>query len=136
MIYLGADHGGFELKEHIKKFLDKNNIEYADLGPEQLDNADDYPDFALKVANKVKDPDEKGILVCGSGIGMCMTANKVNGVRAAAAYDENTSKLSREHNNANVLCLGERTTSKEEAEKTLPTVLPENEANHFWKSIF
>ena len=109
MLYIASDHGGFELKEELKKYLKKNNIEYKDLGPDNLDNADDYPDFALKVAKKVaKNIDNKGILVCGTGIGMCMTANKVKGIRAALCYDERTAKLSREHNDSNILAMGAR----------------------------
>lgn len=117
MLYLGSDHGGFNLKQDIKKYLEKNNIEYKDLGPEKLDNNDDYPDYALKVAKEVSKGDNKGILICGTGIGMCMTANKVKGVRAALCYDKETAILSREHNNANILCLGGRTTKKGKALK-------------------
>lgn len=120
MIFLGSDHGGFDLKEIIKNYLKKNNIEYKDKGPLKLDNEDDYPDFALKVAKEVaKDKKNKGILICGTGIGMCMTSNKVKGVRAALCYDKKTAKLSREHNNANILCLGARTARKREALKIL-----------------
>lgn len=124
MLYVASDHGGFELKEELKKYLKKNNIEYKDLGPDNLDNADDYPDFALKVAKKVaKNIDNKGILVCGTGIGMCMTANKIKGIRAALCYDERTAKLSREHNDSNILCLGGRTTHTDKAIEIVNTWL-------------
>ncbi len=118
MIYLGSDHGGFDLKEAIKKNLGKKNIEYTDSGPHEIDNDDDYPDFAIKVAEEVaKSEDNKGILICGTGIGMCMTANKVRAIRASLCYDKNTAILSREHNNSNVLCLGGRTIKKGKALK-------------------
>jgi len=117
MICLGSDHGGFDLKQEIKKYLEKNNIEYRDLGPDKVDNDDDYPDYAVKVAEEVAAGDNKGILICGTGIGMCITANKLKGVRAALCYDKKTAILSREHNNANILCLGARTTKKSKALK-------------------
>ncbi len=118
MLYLGSDHGGFDLKQAIKKYLKKKNIEYKDLGPESIDNNDDYPDYALKVAQEVAQSQEnKGILICGTGIGMCITANKVKGIRAALCYDKETARLSREHNDSNVLCLGGRTTKKGKALK-------------------
>lgn len=123
MIYLGADHGGFELKQAIKIFLKKKKIEFVDLGPNELNNEDDYPDFALKVAEEVARGDNKGILICGTGIGMCMTANKVQGIRAALCYDKETARLSREHNNANILCLGARTTKTGKALKIVNTWL-------------
>ena len=117
MLYLGSDHGGFDLKQAIKKYLEENNIEYKDLAKKKIDNADDYPDFALKVAKQVAKTSGRGILICGTGIGMCITANKVKGIRAALCYDEETAVLSREHNDANVLCLGGRTTHKGKALK-------------------
>ena len=124
MIYIGSDHGGYNLKETIKKYLEENNIEHKDLGANTLNNTDDYPDFALKVAKKVaKNKENKGILICGTGIGMCMTANKVKGVRAALCYDERTAKLSREHNDSNILCLGGRTTHEDTAIEIVNTWL-------------
>lgn len=110
MIAIGSDHGGYVLKEKIKEFLREKDIEYKDFGCKTQESCD-YPEFAKQVANAVSEKEcEKGILVCGSGIGMSMAANKVNGVRAALCHDVNTAKLSRQHNNANILCLGERTT--------------------------
>lgn len=124
MIYLGSDHGGFDLKKKVKEYLKKKkNIEYTDLGPESIDNNDDYPDFALKVAQEVAKTGSMGILICGTGIGMCITANKVKEIRAALCYDKETAKLSREHNNANILCLGARTTNKKKALKIVDTWL-------------
>jgi len=105
-IVIGADHAGFNIKEKIKKFLDKKKINYEDLGANSFEQSDDYPDYAEKVARKVaKDNDSKGIVVCGSGMGMAIAANKIKGIRAVCAYDKYTAKMSREHNNANVLCL-------------------------------
>ena len=104
-IYLGADHEGFQLKEKIKDYLDKNNIEYKDLGGKGNKN-DDYPDYAFKVAEKVsKNKNSRGILICGTGTGMVIAANKAKGIRAVVAYDSYSARASREHNNANILCL-------------------------------
>ena len=105
VIYLGADHAGFSLKEKLKKYFDKRNINYEDIGGDGKSN-DDYPDYAFKVAKKVsKEKDSKGILICGTGTGMVIAANKVKGVRAAVAYDNYSAKMAVEHNNSNVLCL-------------------------------
>ena len=103
MIYIASDHGGYKLKEFILKNL-PNKIK--DIGPFD-DKACDYPLFAKELAAKMKDGDF-GILVCGTGQGMAMTANRIKGVRAVVPYDTYTAKLTREHNNANVLCLGGR----------------------------
>lgn len=106
VVYLGADHAGFGVKEKLKKFLDRKKISYEDLGAEKYDKKDDYPNFAIKVGEKVaKDKNARGILVCGSGAGMTIAANKVRGVRAVAAYDEYSARMSREHNDTNVLGL-------------------------------
>lgn len=108
MLYLGADHGGFELKESIKKHLDEKGTEYIDCGthtPESID----YALVAKKVCDEiVKDKDNMGILCCGTGIGISMAANKVNGIRAACCSDYFSAKYTRLHNNANVLCMGGR----------------------------
>ena len=104
-IYLGSDHAGFQLKEKIKKWLDKKNIAYEDLGNFRYDKNDDYPDYAKKVAQKVVKDKTFGILVCGSAEGMCIAANKVSGIRAVAPYSEIITKLAREHNDANIMCL-------------------------------
>ncbi len=117
MIFLGSDHAGFELKESIKNYLKEKGINYLDMGTDSLKSVD-YPDYALKVAEKVKADDDKnsfGILVCGTGIGMEIAANKINGIRAALAYDEYTAEVAKKHNNANVLTLGGRTTTPTEA---------------------
>jgi len=117
MIYLGADHAGWHLKEEIKKYLQELGYEYQDLGSKNLSLKDDYPDFALEVAKKVVQTDGKGILICATGIGMCMTTNKVKGVRGAVCWDEFTALQSREHNDANILCLAGKSLDTEIALK-------------------
>ncbi len=105
MLYLGADHAGYKLKEFLKKHLEKKGVKYMDLGTYSEDSVD-YPDLAFKVARKAaKEKNAKGILICGTGTGMVMAANKVKGIRAAVAYDEYSAKMSRHDNNANILCL-------------------------------
>jgi len=114
-ISLGADHAGFELKEKIKKLLLQQGIEVNDRGTHSSE-AVDYPDYARKVAEEVADHDaDLGILVCGSGLGMSIAANKVAGVRAANVSSEYEAQLSREHNDANVLTLGARLISDQNA---------------------
>lgn len=123
-VYLGADHAGFSFKERLKKVLDKHKIQYEDLGAKKLNKKDDYPDFALKVAKKVaKEKDSKGILICGTGIGMGIAANKVKGIRAAMAYDIYSAKMSRLHNDANILELRGRNFSPIKNEKIVLTWL-------------
>ena len=111
-ICIASDHGGFDLKESIKDLLIKKNISIIDLGP--LENKTvDYPDYAKKLANRLKaKKSEAGILVCGSGTGMAISANKIKTIRAAVCYDIKSTRLSREHNNANIIALGARLTSK------------------------
>jgi len=105
-IIIAADHAGYAIKEKIKKYLEKKKIAYEDAGAKKHDEKDDYPDFAEKVAKKVaRSKDAKGMLVCGTGVGICIAANKVKGIRAVAAYDTYTAKMSRLHNDANILCL-------------------------------
>lgn len=124
-VYLGADHAGFKLKEKIKKELSKLNIEFEDLGVES-ERKVDYPKYAFAVGKKVaSDRDSRGILICGTGTGMCIAANKVKGVRAAFAYDLYSAKMSREDNDANVLCLRGRKFSEKEALKIVRVWLDE-----------
>ncbi len=107
-IALGSDHGGYKLKEHLKQYLEELNIEYADFG---CDNEQpvDYPDIGFKVSNEVKNGNfDKGILVCGTGIGMSIVANKIKGIRASLCNDVFSARNAREHNDANILTLGER----------------------------
>jgi len=115
-IFLGSDHAGFELKEEIKRFLKDNGYEFEDLGTNSSDPAD-YPQTAYAVAKKVAQKNGRGILMCGSGLGEVIVANKVKGIRAVNCYDEYTATMSREHNNSNILCLGARTLSKERAKR-------------------
>ncbi|MCX6744893.1 MAG: ribose 5-phosphate isomerase B [Candidatus Parcubacteria bacterium] len=106
MLYLGADHAGFKLKEQIKKFLLSQKIKFQDLGNLKLDKNDDYPDFGFKIARAVaKDKSSKGILICGTSFGVCIVANKVKGIRAVSVSNIKAAKISRSHNDANVLCL-------------------------------
>lgn len=118
-IAIGADHAGFEGKEKIKKTLDELGVEYEDVGTFSSDSVD-YPDFSQKVGEKVSGGEvEKGILVCGSGIGVAIAANKINGVRAAQAWNEETARLSRQHNDANVLTIGARVIPETEIPKII-----------------
>ncbi|TCS78040.1 ribose 5-phosphate isomerase B [Tepidibacillus fermentans] len=116
-VAIAADHGGYELKEHIKRVMDDLRIEYEDLGTNGLESVD-YPDYAFPVANRVaKGEVDRGILICGTGIGMSIAANKVEGVRAALVHDCYTARVTRQHNDSNVLCLGGRTTGFNVAEE-------------------
>ena len=116
-IAIGADHAGFEEKEKIKKQLDELGIEYQDLGTYSEDSVD-YPDFAEKVGEAVASGNvDSGVLVCGSGIGISIAANKIDGVRAALAWNAETASLARQHNDANILAIGARTTPVEDIPK-------------------
>jgi ribose 5-phosphate isomerase B len=113
-IAVASDHAGYDEKERLKPLLRELNIEFEDLGTVSTDSVD-YPDYARRVADEVAQGRvDQGLLVCGSGTGMAMTANKVPGVRAAVAWSEETARLAREHNDANVLALGARTTPAED----------------------
>ena len=115
-IAIGGDHAGFEYKEKLKAFLIDNDIEVMDVGPFDASTVD-YPDFAHPVANMVEDQSvDFGILICGSGNGVAITANKHKGVRAALCWEESLAALARQHNNANILCLPSRFVSYELAE--------------------
>ena len=111
-IFISSDHAGFTLKESIKIFLKKKGYKYSDLGPSN-DSRVDYPDFAHKVAKKVKtSKNNVGILVCGSGMGMNITANRHKNIRAAQCFNLKSTKLSRLHNDANIITLGSRLLKK------------------------
>lgn len=113
MIGIGSDHGGYTLKEHIKELLASKGIEVKDFGAYSTDSVD-YPDIAKPVCESVASGEcECGILVCGTGIGMSIAANKVKGIRAAHVTDSYSARMTKEHNNANVICLGERITGVE-----------------------
>ena len=108
MIAIGCDHGGYPLKNEIIKFLDESGYEYKDFGT-YSEASCDYPEYAKKVAHAVADGQcEKGILICGTGIGVSITANKVKGIRAALVHDCFSAKATREHNNANIITMGAR----------------------------
>ena len=125
MIVIGSDHGGFELKNHIIKYLSEKGLEIKDMGTYSEDSCD-YPDIAEKVCASVTSGDsEKAILVCGTGIGISIAANKVKGIRAALCGDVYSAKMTRKHNDANVLCLGGRVTGRELAFMICDTFLSE-----------
>ena len=117
MIFIGADHGGYELKEKIKTYLGSLGCQFEDLGNKKFEDKDDFPDYAKLVAEKVIATQEKGILICGSGIGMSIAANKIKGIRAALCCNEEMAKLARAHNDANILCLGGRLLQEDMAKK-------------------
>ena len=122
-IALGSDHAGVELKALIIRELDDREFDYHDFGP-STDSPVDYPDYAARVAESVSSGQfDRGILVCGTGVGMAIAANKVPGVRAAQVTDSDGARLSREHNDANVLTLGARTTSVVQALKIVNVFL-------------
>lgn len=106
--FIGADHAGIDIKAYVKELFEKKGHEVIDLGPNSKDRVD-YPDFAAKVCKEVlANEGSKGILICGSGIGMSMAANKFDGIRAALCHNEYSAQMAREHNDANIICLGER----------------------------
>ena len=122
-ICISSDHAGYEIKEFIKEQIIKSKISIIDLGP-FLKKSVDYPDYAKKVSNRVsKRKSDIGILVCGSGTGMAISANKTKGIRAAVAYNIKSTQLSRQHNNANVLCLGSRLTKRKDIKRIIKIFL-------------
>ena len=122
-IYISSDHAGYKLKEIIKKHLLKKKMNYFDLGPSS-DNRVDYPDYAHKVARKVKiSKNNVGILVCGSGTGMNISANKHKNIRAAQCFNLKSTKLSRLHNDANIITLGARLLKKKNVLNYINTFL-------------
>lgn len=117
MIALGCDHGGFAIKEAIKKYLEENGIEYNDFGTYGEESVD-YPVYAKKVADAVASGEcEKGVLCCGTGIGISIAANKVKGIRAAVVTNEFCAEMTRRHNDANIIAMGGRVISEEQAVK-------------------
>jgi ribose 5-phosphate isomerase B len=107
MIYIGSDHGGYKLKEHLKKFLKRQDLEFKDLGAEKFKDGDDYPDYASKVAKQIsKNPmRDQGILICRSGQGVCIAANKFRHIRATLVWNLEQAKMSRNDDMGNILCL-------------------------------
>lgn len=133
MIYIGSDHAGFPLKKEIKQHLESKE-KVIDLGVFAVEPPADYPDIAFEVAEKVNQKKgSKGILVCGTGIGMCMTANKLPGIRGANCESVGTVEMARKHNDANVLCLGGRVLDVKKALEMVDIFLStpfENEERH------
>ena len=125
MIYLAADHGGYKLKEHLKKFLTSEKLEFKDVGANKLNKDDDYPDYAVKAVKEVsKNPiSHTAILICRSGQGMCIAANKFSGVRAALVWNTSEAKASRSDDMSNVLCLPADYISPHMAENIVDTWL-------------
>ena len=122
-IFISSDHAGFKLKETIKDYLTNKKVKFVDLGPED-DNRVDYPDYAHKVARRVKlSKNNVGILVCGSGTGMNIAANKHKNIRAAQCFNLKSTKLSRLHNDANIITLGSRLITKKNALKFISVFL-------------
>ena len=122
-VCIASDHAGFNLKEEIKNHLINKNVSIFDLGPFN-NHSVDYPDYAKKLANRIKlKKSDVGILVCGSGTGMAISANKIKSIRAAVCYNLKSTRLSRQHNNANIIALGSRLTNKKLSFKLVETFL-------------
>jgi ribose 5-phosphate isomerase B len=123
-IYLGSDHAGYDLKNHLVSWLTAAGHEAVDCGPHTFDAQDDYPPFVMLAATKVAtDPTSLGVVIGGSGNGEAIAANKVDGIRAALAWSEETARLGREHNNANVLSIGARMHTEAEAATFVETFI-------------
>jgi len=124
MIYLGADYAGYKLKEAIKKYLEKKKIKYHDFGTFSGKTKNDFPQFAYPVAKKVsRSKKDLGILVCGTGFGMCIAANRFKRVRATLVYDVKNARYAKTHDNANILCLSAWSVKKEDAFRIINTWL-------------
>lgn len=137
-VYIASDHRGFDLKKKIKEFLEKEEYRVVDLGNEKYDISDDYTDFAIKLGEKIVNEKAKGILICGSGVGVCVAANKIKGVRGGLCMNEKQARLSREDDDINVLCLSSDLNSLEENEKIVKTFLEtkfSSSENHFRRII-
>jgi ribose 5-phosphate isomerase B len=127
VVAIASDHAGFELKEHIRKYLERKGVPYEDMSAPELDPADDYPIFGFKVAQAIANGDKRrGILICGTGIGISIAANRYKGVRAALCTSAEMANMAREHNDANVLVMGGRTTMPAVAEQMVDTWLKGN----------
>lgn len=123
IVSIGSDHAGFKAKESVKRYLESENIRYSDEGTNSEESVD-YPIFAAKVAGKIAMGEcDLGIIICGTGIGVSIVANKIKSIRAARCANSCEASMARKHNNANVLCLGARTTSEDEILETVKTFL-------------
>lgn len=123
VVYIAADHRGFNLKEKLKEFLNREEYKVVDLGNQKYDIEDDYTDFAIALGEKIVEEKAKGILICGSGVGVCVAVNKINGARGGLCMNEKQARLSREDDDINVLCLSADLNSLEENEKIVKTFL-------------
>jgi ribose 5-phosphate isomerase B len=123
MIYIGADHRGFRLKEEVKKWLESQQYEYRDLGAVKYEKDDDYPDISIKLAETMITDNGKGILICGSGAGACIAANKVRGVRAGLCTSEKQTKAARNDDDINILCISADAVSVEDNIKIVSVFL-------------
>lgn len=121
-IHMACDHGGFALKEHLKSFLSENDIAVDDLGAYSEDSVN-YPDYGKKAAEAVLNDGDPAIIICGTGIGISIAANRYRGIRAALCHCAEYAKLARQHNNANILALGGRFLNEKEAEKIVTAFL-------------
>ena len=134
LLFLGSDHRGFTLKQDLRHWLESKQISYQDLGNNLKDDQDDYPDFAQKVAQTVAQDDKAlGVLICGTGIGMCIVANKVPGIRAAVAHSVEEIQAARSHNHLNILCLAADWLDSKQLGKLIQAFLEtpvSNEARH------
>lgn len=120
MLYIASDHGGYRLKEYLKQFLTKHSIAVEDVGAQNYDETDDFPRYAFSLAKKVApDASHRGVLLCGSGQGVCIAANKVQGIRAASAWDTESAVAARRDDNTNILCLAGRMLTRKKAEEIL-----------------
>lgn len=125
-VFIGADHNGFQLRNTLVKYLKRAGYDVVDDGDERQNTEDDYPVFAAKVVHDMqatKDPDVRGILICGSGQGMCMAANRFKGIRACMGYDRESIRASRNDDDANILCLAAQILKNDEANLLVETFL-------------
>lgn len=137
-VYIASDHRGFDLKKKIKEFLNREEYKIIDLGNQKYDTDDDYTDFAIKLGEKTAKEKAKGILICGSGVGVCVSVNKIKGVRGGLCMSEKQARLARTDDDINVLCLSADLNSLEENEKIAKAFLEtkfSSSENHFRRII-
>jgi len=128
MLYIASDHAGLKLKKYLTRYIEKQlNIPFEDMGPTEYVSTDDFPDYAAPLAQKVaEDPTNQGVLICGSGHGVCITANKINGIRAIQGYSIKGAEMGRRHNDANILCLAGQVLTEEHSVSILNKFLETN----------
>lgn len=115
-LYIASDHAGYQLKKRLVRYLENElNVKVEDMGPAEYDKEDDFPDYAIPTTKKAVDEDARAILICGSGIGVCIASNKVEGARSALAYNIEAAESARQHNNSNILCLAAKHLSEDHA---------------------